>query len=80
MEDVPAMENVIEIGVRWHPEGGHEFFGLQAVAARLKAGQSIVALEDERVLMVRLGEDAENVHAYYSGCSFKVRFAPRSLS
>ena len=41
----------IEIGIRWHPEHGHRFFGIDEVNECLKQGAAITSIEQGGVLM-----------------------------
>ena len=65
----------IEIGIRWHPDHGHRFFGIDEVNECLKQGATITSIEEGGVLMTETGRDAGKVSVFYSGGAIHVNLS-----
>jgi hypothetical protein len=62
----------MEIGMRIHLKDGPSFFGLDQVNAALKAGASVVSVQEGAVITSKVGEDTDNVELAMTGFSVKV--------
>ena len=58
--------------MRIHIKDGPSFFGLDQVNAALKAGASVVSVQEGAVITSNVGEDTDNVELAMTGFSVKV--------
>lgn len=58
--------------MRIHMKDGPSFFGLDQVNAALKAGASVVSVQEGAVITSKVGEDTDNVELAMTGFSVKV--------
>jgi hypothetical protein len=65
----------VDIGVRWNPEGGHEFFGIAEANQLLAEGFRVVALGEPKIIMAKHHQDDEVMGLYYAWCSVPAQLA-----
>jgi hypothetical protein len=63
---------IVTIGLRIVPEKGLEAFGSDEVNSYLKSGGTVVAITNEKAIIVKVDEDNENVRLRLGGVSYDI--------